>query len=162
MDPATVALLVVAFSCCAASTTAGRGPFRYPDDDHVIITQYGPMRYRPVTADEMNRPYDDDGPGTPAASARGYYRAEVIPLDTKTWKPLRQQSAADGGGVWAGGGGGGGSAGTRFDVPLRAGYSVRPAVRRRRRRDRFFLLQSYPPPPYPGARSPPAGTRRLG
>lgn len=164
MDPATVALFL-AFSSAAAAAATGR-LFGYPDDDHVIITQYGPMRYRPVTADEMNRPYDDDDgvrtPPSPAASPRGYYRAEVIPLDMKTWKPL----SGGGGGGWVGRGGAGGGAAaagtTRFDVPLRVGYSVQPTATGRppvrRRRHEYYLLQGYQPPPppqrHPGARSP--------
>lgn len=160
MDLATVALFF-AFLCAppaaaAATATTGR-LFGYPDDDHVIITQYGPMRYRPVTADEMNRPYDDGAGGDsartspPPPSPRGYYKAEVIPLDMKTWKPT------PGGDGWIGTGAVGGAAaagalGRRpdvMDVPLRVGYSVRPAEGPARRRRHDFYLPERKPPPLP-------------
>ncbi|KAF0772506.1 Uncharacterized protein FWK35_00004517 [Aphis craccivora] len=141
MDPATVALILLSFSALAvAGTGKPRGAFGYPDDDHVIITQYGPMRYEPITADQMNRPYDaDDGAAAKTASSgRGYYKAEVIPLDMNTWKP-----AAGADGHWVGRAAAGGRADS-FDVPLRVGYSVRPAARRRRH---DYLLMGYRPRP---------------
>lgn len=137
MDHATVALFL-AFSCAACSaatfvTGVLPPPFGYPDDDHVIITQYGPMRYRPATEADMTRPYGDSGTRVPSSHRRGYYKAEVIPLDMKTWKPLEP------------GGGGTGSRFDAIDVPLRVGYSVRPAVRRRRHD--YFLSAGRPRPP---------------
>ncbi|XP_025203057.1 uncharacterized protein LOC112600109 isoform X2 [Melanaphis sacchari] len=132
MDPATVALML-SFSALAAMAAtgkppSGRGAFGYPDDDHVIITQYGPMRYEPIAADQMNRPYDGGAAAAKTASSggRGYYKAEVIPLDMNTWKP-----AAGADGRWVGRSAAGGRVDS-FDVPLRVGYSVRPAARRRR------------------------------
>ncbi|XP_026813542.1 uncharacterized protein LOC113554065 [Rhopalosiphum maidis] len=140
MDPATVAL-ILSFSALAVAATGkppnGRGAFGYPDDEHVIITQYGPMRYEPITADQMNRPYDGDGKS--ASSGRGYYKAEVIPLDMNTWKP-----AAGADGRWVGRSAAGGRTDS-FDVPLRVGYSVRPAARRRRHD--YLQLAGYRPRP---------------
>lgn len=139
MDPATVALILSFSALAIAGTGKPRGAFGYPDDDHVIITQYGPMRYEPITADQMNRPYDaDDGAAKTASSGRGYYKAEVIPLDMNTWKP-----AAGADGHWVGRSAAGGRADS-FDVPLRVGYSVRPAARRRRH---DYLLMGYRPRP---------------
>jgi len=140
MDPATVALILSFSALAIAGTGKPRGAFGYPDDDHVIITQYGPMRYEPIAADQMNRPYDaDDGAAKTAPSGRGYYKAEVIPLDMNTWKP-----AAGADGHWVGRSAAGGRADS-FDVPLRVGYSVRPAAARRRRND--YLLMGYRPRP---------------
>lgn len=144
MNRATVSALF-AFWCviaCCAAATADRGAFGYPDDEHVIITHHGPMRYQPVTAVQMNRPYDDAQ--MPGSARRGYYKAEVIPLDMNTWKPVRQSDDGLAGRATVRGGGG------RFvndavDVPLSAGYSVRPTavVRRRRRND--YILTGRPP-----------------
>ncbi|XP_015367744.1 PREDICTED: uncharacterized protein LOC107164431 isoform X1 [Diuraphis noxia] len=157
MDPATVALLL-SFSALATAAIGkppdGRDAFGYPDDEHVIITQYGPMRYEPVTADQMNRPYDD-GAAKPASSGRGYYKAEVIPLDMKTWKP-----AVGADGRWVGRAATGGRVDS-FDVPLRVGYSVRPAARRRRH---DYLLMGQRPrlqPPQQNHRQPVAQRRRI-
>lgn len=139
MKPVTaVALLLIAFSCRTCSSTGAGGMFGYPDDDHVIITQYGPMRYDPVTADDTNRPYDGGGGDTQYPSGRrGYYKAEVIPLDTNTWKPVSGAS-------WVGRGP---VAGDAFDVPLGVGYSVRPTATAVRRRRRDYFLTGYQQPP---------------
>ncbi|XP_025420728.1 uncharacterized protein LOC112690845 [Sipha flava] len=133
MDAATVALLLLsAFSRASARD----GLFGYPDDEHVIITHHGPVRYEPMTAGQMNRPYDGGtvaAAGASSASARGYYKAEVIPLDMNTWKPVP--------GGWAGRGpvvGGGSGRVDALDVPLTVGYSVRPAKPLRRRRHEYF------------------------
>ncbi|XP_003247304.1 uncharacterized protein LOC100572078 [Acyrthosiphon pisum] len=157
MEPAKVALLL-SFSALATAATGkppdGRGAFGYPDDEHVIITQYGPMRYDPVTADQMNRPYDD-GAAKTASSGRGYYKAEVIPLDMNTWKP-----AAGADGRWVGRAAAGGRVDS-FDVPLRVGYSVRPAARRRRH---DYLLMGHrprPQPPHWNHRQPVVPRRRI-
>ncbi|VVC36383.1 Hypothetical protein CINCED_3A004094 [Cinara cedri] len=180
MDSGTVALLQVLLATALSSwhsdtavvtATAfdggATGLFGYPDDDHVIITQYGPMRYKPVTADEMNRPYDGGGP----RGAAGHYKAEVIPLDIKTWKPMPGNAGGSGGG-WVGRGAVGGSGRSEdfFDVPLRVGYTVRPVTTstRRRRHDYYLMAAGYPsqsqPPPspsqylhryHPGIRLPP-------
>lgn len=142
MKPVTVALFI-AFSCRTCTAATGAGMFGYPDDDHVIITQYGPMRYDPITADDMNRPYDGGG-NAQNPPGRGYYKAEVIPLDMKTWKPVSGAS-------WVGRGPVGGDAGDRagdsFDVPLRVGYSMRPTAAPVRRRRHDYFLTGYPPTP---------------
>lgn len=146
MDHTAVARFVVAFACVAcavtadgvaASTVTNSALFGYPEDDHVIITQYGPMRYRPVTADEMARPYDGR-----TAAGRGYYKAEVIPLDMNTWKPMIGAQ-----GSWVGRGpvgpGGRVAATDAADVSLGVGYAVRPMMTATRRR-----RHDYPPSPH--------------
>lgn len=128
------------------------------NDDPVIITQYGPMRYNPVTVDEMNRPYDNGDKGS--GSGRGYYKAEIIPLDMNTWKPILdsgengtgRRTVVKGGVIQAGG-----DRVETFNVPLRVGYLVRPTMSERQRRN-DYLLMGYPPPltkyhhSYPGVR----------
>lgn len=157
MDSGTVALLLLAVVLsrrahntvtAAAFDGAGGGLFVYPDDDHVIITQYGPMRYKPISAEEMDRPYDASGPRGAAPVAGHYYKSEVIPLDIKTWQPI----PGTGGGGWAGGGAVGGSRSKDFfDVPLRVGYTVRSpvtvAARRRRRHDYHLRAAGFPSSP---------------
>lgn len=137
MEPATVVQLAVAFVAAVGAATATAAvpapAFRYPDDDHVIITHYGPVRYKPVTAEQMNRPYgggDDDDAGRMQLAGRGHYKAEVIPLDMKTWRPLSGPEGGVGGG-------------DVMDVPMRVGYSVRPMPVRRRRND--YFVKVYPP-----------------
>lgn len=137
MDFTAVALPFV-LACALATVTAENGVAKSenPNDDHVIITQYGPLRYDPVTVDELNRPY---GGGPP----RGYYKAEVIPLDMNTWKPV----LSPGGGTIARGEtvrAAGGRVDT-FDVPLKVGYSVRPTTTVRQRRHDYLLVGHLPP-----------------
>lgn len=160
MERATF-VFVVTFACvAAAATSAAKGAFGYPDNDHVIITHYGPVRYKPVTAEQMNRPYGE-GERVQTAAGRGYYRAEVIPLDMNTWMPLSGggSSALDGNGA-RDDGAANDAAGEVMDVPMRVGYSVRPMPVRRRRNDYFLKL--YPAARYHAQPSPPPLFRSSG